>query len=62
MSQLHQIIPITQGNIGNHITPMAALKGYMPFSALGVISPTGLKGVLASTASLLELITSLLKV
>ena len=41
MSQLHQIIPITQGNIGNHITPMVSAKGYMPFSALGVISPTG---------------------
>lgn len=35
MSQLHQIIPITQGNIGNHIASMASAKRLHTFLGVG---------------------------
>lgn len=35
MSQLHQIIPITQGNIGNHMASMASAKRLHAFLGVG---------------------------
>lgn len=62
MQKLNELVPVNPGNIGGVAVSLVSAKNSMRFSALGVISPTGLKGVLASTASLLESITSLLKV
>ncbi|WP_410742676.1 antA/AntB antirepressor family protein [Citrobacter freundii] len=44
MSQLHQIIPITQGNIGNHITPMVSAKRLHAFLGVGRDFTNWIKG------------------
>ena len=44
MSHLHQIIPITQGNIGNHITPMVSAKRLHAFLGVGRDFTTWIKG------------------
>lgn len=44
MSHLHQVIPITQGNIGNHITPMVSAKRLHAFLGVGRDFTNWIKG------------------
>ncbi len=54
MQKLNELVPVNPGNIGGvTVSLVSAKKNSMSFSALGVISPHGLRGVSASMVLLL---------
>ncbi len=53
MQKLNELVPVNPGNIGGVTVSLVSAKNSMSFSALGVISPHGLRGVSASMVLLL---------